>query len=88
MQKLWKTRDEAKRRVMGKLTIGDAEYSAVSLAAAEILSEAKAESSGGDADKMNNGSSVVGKAPRESEVGIEYPFSTDQFLLETYRNPW
>jgi len=29
-----------------------------------------------------------GKHPRESEVGIPYLFSKDQFLLETYRNPW
>jgi acyl-coenzyme A thioesterase 9 len=30
----------------------------------------------------------AGKTPQESHVGIEYPFSTDQYLLETYRNPW
>ena len=27
VQQLWKTRDEAKRRVMGDLTLGDGEYS-------------------------------------------------------------
>jgi len=27
VQQLWKTRDEAKRRVMGELTLGDGEYS-------------------------------------------------------------
>eukprot|EP01082_Thalassiosira_pseudonana_P003945 g3444.t1 g3444 contig12:2088597-2090034(-) len=80
VQALWKTRDEAKRRVMGNLTIGDPEYSAVSTAAAEILSEA---TSSGPAQVDPRG-----KHPKESEVGIAYPFSTDQFLLETYRNPW
>jgi acyl-coenzyme A thioesterase 9 len=65
---------------MGNLTIGDPEYSAVSTAAAEILSEA---TSSGPAQVDPRG-----KHPKESEVGIAYPFSTDQFLLETYRNPW
>eukprot|EP00804_Cyclotella_cryptica_P030027 CCRYP_016949-RB/>CCRYP_016949-RB protein AED:0.11 eAED:0.11 QI:231/0.6/0.66/1/1/1/6/51/448 len=76
--KLWKTRDWAKRRVMGKLTLGDDEYSSVSLAANEVLYDAASESA----------VAVAGKHPRESQVGIEYPFSTDQYLLETYRNPW
>ena len=31
VQQLWKTRDEAKRRVMGDLTLGDGEYSGESL---------------------------------------------------------
>jgi len=30
VQQLWKTRDEAKRRVMGDLTLGDSEYSGMS----------------------------------------------------------
>ena len=30
VQQLWKTRDEAKRRVMGDLTLGDGEYSGMS----------------------------------------------------------
>ena len=81
VQKLWKTRDEAKRRVMGKLTMGDAEYSEVSLAAAELISEAKqGEYQPPVADK--------GKHPRQSEVGIVYEFCNDKFLLETYRNPY
>jgi len=82
VQKLWRTRDEAKRRVMGKLTMGDGEYSEVSLAAAEVLSDAKSDKYHPPADPNK------GKHPSESEVGIAYPFSQDQFLLETYRNPW
>lgn len=82
VQKLWRTRDEAKRRVMGELTIGDGEYSEVSLAAAEVLSDAKKGEYKPPADPSK------GKQPSESEVGIEYLFSQDQFLLETYRNPW
>lgn len=70
--------DWAKRRVMGKLTLGDDEYSSVSLAANEVLYDAASESA----------VAREGKHPRESQVGIEYPFSTDQYLLETYRNPW
>jgi acyl-coenzyme A thioesterase 9 len=30
----------------------------------------------------------AGKTPSESHVEITYPFTTDQLLLETYRNPW
>jgi hypothetical protein len=81
VQKLWKTRDWAKRRVMGELTMGDDEYSSVSLAATEILAENATEASGCSV-------ATGGKTPQESHVGIEYPFSTDQYLLETYRNPW
>ena len=80
VQKLWKTRDEAKRRVMGKLTMGDSEYSDVSLAAAEIISEGRK----GEYEPP----AKLGKHPRESEVGIVYEFSKDQHLLETYRNPY
>ena len=80
MQKLWRTRDEAKRRVMGELTMGDGEYSDVSLAAAEVLSEARS--------REYRPPAKEGKRPKESEVGIEYPFSTDRHLLETYRNPY
>ena len=29
-----------------------------------------------------------GKAPSESRVEISYPFSTDELLMEAYRNPW
>ena len=84
VQKLWKTRDEAKRRVMGKLTMGDGEYSEVSLAAAEILNDANKRE---DAN-VNHGYNSKGKHPSQSKVGIAYLFSQDQFLLETYRNPW
>lgn len=83
VQKLWKTRDEAKRRVMGKLTMGDGEYSEVSLAAAAVISDNAAKG-----EYQPPASADKGKHPRESEVGIEYLFSKDQFLLETYRNPW
>jgi acyl-coenzyme A thioesterase 9 len=31
---------------------------------------------------------VVGKHPKESQVGIPYLFTQDTYLLETYRNPW
>lgn len=82
VQKLWRTRDEAKRRVMGKLTMGDGEYSDVSLAAAEVISDARSKKHEPPADPNK------GKHPRESSVGIAYLFSQDQFLLETYRNPW
>ncbi|KAL7529830.1 hypothetical protein ACHAWF_003125 [Thalassiosira exigua] len=64
---------------MGELTLGDGEYSEVSQAAAEVAAEAGRRSA---ADPGR------GKRPRESEVGIEYKFSEDRFLFETYRNPW
>ena len=80
VQKLWKTRDEAKRRVMGNLTLGDGEYSEVSKAAAELMDEGR---QGGYQPPAK-----AGKHPCESEVGIMYEFSKDQFLLETYRNPY
>lgn len=83
VQKLWRTRDEAKRRVMGELTMGDSEYSEVSLAAAEVLSDANKSD-----EYQPPAGPDKGKHPRDSEVGIAYLFSTDQFLLETYRNPW
>ena len=80
VQKLWKTRDQAKRRVMGKLTLGDGEYSDVSLAAAELIAEGR--------EGEYKPPAKLGKHPRESEVGIMYEFSKDQHLLETYRNPY
>jgi len=80
VQKLWKTRDEAKRRIMGNLTMGDGEYSEVSLAAAALIAEGR--------QGEYQPPAKLGKHPRESEVGIMYEFSTDQFLLETYRNPY
>ena len=30
----------------------------------------------------------LARSPNLSKVAISYPFSTDQFLKETYRNPW
>lgn len=90
VQKLWRTRDEAKRRIAGddlNLALGDAgEYSEVSLAAAEVLRDAAGDKLG--KAYIPPAGPDAGKTPSESEVGIAYPFSTDQFLLETYRNPW
>lgn len=64
----------------------------VSYAAAKVLSDAAASSSSGNNNKSLPSSlddpKSKGKHPRESEVGIPYLFSQDQFLLETYRNPW
>jgi acyl-coenzyme A thioesterase 9 len=38
----------------------------------------------------NTGSAAIsiGKAPSESRVEVSYPFSTDELLLEAYKNPW
>ncbi len=84
VQKLWKTRDEAKRRVkLGGRMSGTSD---ISLAAAKIISDAASNCSSGITSDYN--CAKRGKHPRESEVGIPYLFSQDQFLLETYRNPW
>jgi acyl-coenzyme A thioesterase 9 len=87
VQKLWRTRDEAKRRVkLGGRMSGTSD---VSLAAAKILSDAASHSSSGsNSTSSDYNFAKHGKHPRESEVGIPYLFSQDQFLLETYRNPW
>jgi len=61
--------------------MGDGEYSDVSLAAAEVISDARSKKYEPPVDPNK------GKHPRESAVGIAYLFSQDQFLLETYRNP-
>lgn len=63
--------------------MGDEEYSSVSLAATEILADAASRDVRREASVATEG-----KAPHESRVGIEYPFSSDGYLLETYRNPW
>ncbi len=90
LQQLWRTRDEAKRRVMSGAR-GD--YS-VSYAAAKVLSDAAAAISSIDDGNVSLPSisdaptKSKGKHPRESDVGIPYLFSQDRFLLETYRNPW
>ena len=90
VQKLWRTRDEAKKRVkLGGRMSGTSD---VSLAAAKILTDAASHSTGGGGSGSSTTSDYNyakhGKHPRESEVGIPYLFSQDQFLLETYRNPW
>jgi len=99
---LWRTRDEAKRRVLsgarGDYRRGD--YS-LALQAAKVLSDETASTGSGsgseESSSLSSSSSSSsrdpktksrGKHPRESEVGIPYLFSKDQFLLETYRNPW
>jgi acyl-coenzyme A thioesterase 9 len=33
-------------------------------------------------------SPATSKTPSQSATAISYPFSTDEFLLESYRNPW
>jgi len=85
VQTLWRTRDEAKKRVMNELTMSEGEQSELSLAAAEVLSKANSKR---EEPGYQPPDSKKGKHPRESEVGITYLFSQDQFLLETYRNPW
>ena len=99
---MWRTRDEAKRRVLsgarGDYRRGD--YS-LALQAAKVLSDDTASTGSGsgseESSSLSSSSSSSsrdpktksrGKHPRESEVGIPYLFSKDQFLLETYRNPW
>lgn len=98
---MWRTRDEAKRRVLsgarGDYRRGD--YS-LALQAAKVLSDGTAAAgsdsiSGSEESSPSSSSSSRdpktksrGKHPRDSEVGIPYLFSKDQFLLETYRNPW
>lgn len=70
----------------------------LALQAAKVLSDDSAASGSGSGSEESSPSSSSssrgpktesrGKHPRESEVGIPYLFSKDQFLLETYRNPW
>ena len=81
------SKDWAKRRVMGELTMGDDEYSSVSLAATEVLADSS-QSSPSSTSTSKGSVATKGKSPMESHVGIEYPFSSDRYLLETYRNPW
>ena len=82
---LWKARHEAKQRL--SLTDqtqqgGGSQTTDLTKAAAAVLKEAKKES------PKTADSSIVGKPPSVSETSIEYPFSTDEYLSETYRNPW
>jgi len=75
--KLWTARQEAKA-IMG-LTASSSHVTDVSKAAAAELREGK----------DNEGDIVPsGKSPEESAQAISYPFSSDEFLQETYRNPW
>ena len=65
---------------MGEKTLGESEYGDLSLATADVMNERKS--------CPYEPPSKIGKHPGESEVGIDYPFSTDEFLKETYKNPW
>jgi hypothetical protein len=77
VDKLWAARQEA-RTMMG-LTVSTSSVTDVTKAAAAELREGKV-------DEQKDGAS--GKTPAASMQSISYPFSTDDFLLETYRNPW
>jgi hypothetical protein len=79
VDKLWAARQEA-RAMMG-LTVSTSSVTDVTKAAAAELREGKV-------DERNKGDGASGKTPAESMQSISYPFSTDDFLLETYRNPW
>ena len=54
--------------------MGDGEYSEVSLAAAALISEAK------QGEYQPPAGPDKGKHPCESEVGIMYEFSNDQYV--------
>lgn len=77
---LWKARHEAKQRLSltdATQSGGSSQTTDLTKAAAELIRQGK-KATGSDG----------GKAPRESETSIEYPFSSDEYLRETYRNPW
>ena len=80
VQKLWAARSEAKRRIALDISID---------------SKSSESASNDDVSDVKKGARTAravessrGKHPSESETSIDYPFSTDEFLLETYRNPW
>lgn len=41
-----------------------------------------------EAAASKNVDNEIPRTPAQSETSISYPFSTDEFLRETYRNPW
>ena len=76
---LWKARHEAKQRL--SLTDstqqgGSSQTTELTKAAAALLHQGKLPSI------------AKGKPASESETTIEYPFESDEFLRETYVNPW
>lgn len=75
--KLWAMRHDAKER-LGLTDDASTSTTQVTKAAAAALREPKAVSAQGKSSKT----------PLESATSISYPFSTDEFLLETYINPW
>ena len=77
VSKLWTARQEAKA-IMG-LTVSSSNVTDVTSVAITDLREGKND----EGDSISNG-----KTPQESMQSISYPFSSDEFLLETYRNPW
>jgi hypothetical protein len=77
VSKLWTARQEAK--AIMSLTVSSSNVTDVTRAAAADLQRGKND----EGDTIPNG-----KTPEESMQSITYPFSSDEFLLETYRNPW
>ena len=73
--KLWAMRHEAKER-LGLTDDGSTSTTQVTEAAAAALRHPKVPTN------------KTAKTPSESATSISYPFSTDEFLLESYRNPW
>jgi len=87
VQKLWIARNEAKQRTSltdSTQSGGNSQTTDMTKAAAAILKDAQQNQGAG----ATTASKKEGKHPKESETDIDYPFSQDEFLLETYRNPW
>lgn len=83
VQKLWAAREDAKSRLGYSGDRGDGtSVTPVSRAAAAIIHE------GHDAAAAAAAATPKGKSPSVSQTEISYPFSSDEFLLESYRNPW
>jgi acyl-coenzyme A thioesterase 9 len=81
VQRLWAAREDAKSRLGYSGDRGEGtSVTPVSRAAAAIIHEGHVEATPPNLPKS--------KAPRESMTEISYPLSTDEFLLESYRNPW
>ena len=73
--KLWAMRQDAKER-LHMTDDGSTSTTQVTEAAAAARQESK----------ISQGK--TSKTPSESATSISYPFSTDEFLLESYKNPW
>ena len=74
--KLWAMRHDAKER-LGLTDDGTTSTTEITQAAQAVMNEPK-----------EKHPFVLQKTPAESATAISYPFSTDEFLLESYRNPW